>query len=195
MRIPNHSLKRGFTLIELLVVVAVIAILVALAFPAYHAAIGARNESQVLSNMRQVGSAFILYANDHSYILPGRVTAANGVVPNKWPYLIGQYLGDVRVYASVFDTQNWIVRGLTAADAMSNTSNNTSYIMNGYNDLNAFNTPVTIRLNAFPDTSDIILLGVPKIGIHDQFYMDFEEGPNGNENDVLDLTAYNGGSS
>jgi prepilin-type N-terminal cleavage/methylation domain-containing protein/prepilin-type processing-associated H-X9-DG protein len=192
--------RRAFTLIELLVVIAIIAILAALLFPALKAAIGARDESVALSNMRQIGTGFMLYANDHSYVMPGRATeasaGADGSQPQKWPYLIGQYLHDVRVYASSFDTQNWILRGLTQTDAMSNSQNNTSFIMNGYNDLGSFqNSNVTIRLNAFPETSDIILLGMLKIGVHDQFYMDFEEGPNGNENDVLNTNGVNGGAN
>jgi prepilin-type N-terminal cleavage/methylation domain-containing protein/prepilin-type processing-associated H-X9-DG protein len=188
--------KRGFTLVELLVVIAIIALLVGLIYPALKAATGARDESVSLSNMRQIGSAFMLYANDHSYILPGRAAGQNGAEPNKWPFLLSQYLGDVRVYASSFDTSNWIVRGLTVQQAESNSQNNTSFIMNGYNDLNAFQNPnVTIRLNAFPDTADIIMLGMLKIGVHSQFYMDFEEAPNGNENDFLETAAYKGGSN
>ncbi|MGA3171458.1 MAG: type II secretion system protein [Chthoniobacteraceae bacterium] len=188
--------KRGFTLIELLVVIAIIALLVGLIYPGIKTALASRDESVSLNNMRQIGAAFILYANDHSYVLPGRVYTQNGAQPNKWPYLLSQYLGDVRVYASSFDTSNWIIRGLTAQQAVSNSQNNTSFIMNGYNDLNTFeDSSVTIRLNAFPETSDIILLGMLKIGVRDQFYMDFEEEPNGNENDYLETAAYKGGSN
>jgi len=188
--------KRGFTLVELLVVIAIIALLIALIYPAIKTALASRDESVSLNNMRQIGAAFILYANDHSYILPGRASTQSGTQPSKWPYLLSQYLGDVRVYASSFDTQNWIIRKLTPTDAVSNSQNNTSFIMNGYNDLNSFQDPnVTVRLNAFPNTSDIILLGMLDIGVHDQFYMDFEEGPNGNENDVLNTAAFKGGSN
>ena len=185
----------AFTLIELLVVIAIIAILAALFFPAMKAVNGARNESVALSNMRQVGAAFILYANDNSYMLPNRPAGGGGATPDKWPVLLSKYLSDVRVYASSYDTQNWIIRGLSPTDAVSNNANNTSFIMNGYNDLGTLNNPaVQIRINQFPSTSDIILLGTPIIGSR-QFYMDFEEAPNGNENDVLQLAAFNGGSN
>ena len=50
---------------------------------------------------------------------------------------------------------------------------------------------------SFPSTSNIILLGTPKNPTtanptqahNQQYYMDFEEPPNGNQNDVLDLAA------
>ena len=195
---------RAFTLIELLVVIAIIGILAALLFPGLKAALAARDETVALSNMRQIGVAFILYANDNSYMLPSRATnqsTGDGSTPDKWPVLLSKYLSDVRVYASSFDTQNWVIRGLTTAQALSNTGNNTSFIMNGYNDLNTLDNPnVTIRLNAFPSTSTIILLGTPlnppfSTQHNTQYYMDFAEAPNGNENDVLNLAAFNGGSN
>jgi len=188
----------AFTLIELLIVIAIIAILAALLFPGLKAVNASRDESVALSNMRQIGVAFSLYANDNSYLLPGRVTS------NKWPTLLSRYLSDIRVYASSFDTQNWVIRGLTTAQALSDTGNNTSFIMNGYNDLGAFNdSTVQVRTLSFASTSDIILLGTPKNPTaanptqahNQQYYMDFEEAPNGNEYDVLDLAAFNGGSN
>jgi len=193
----------AFTLIELLLVIAIICILAALFFPAMRAVNNTRDETVALSNMRQIGASFILYANDNSYNLPSRISSGN-----KWPALLSQYLSDVRVYASSYDRQNWVARGLTAAQAISNNGNNTSFIMNGYNDLGSYangegTAPVPVRLNAFPNTSNIILLGTPKNPTltnpstphNSQYYMDFEEAPNGNQNDVLDLAAFNGGSN
>ena len=187
---------RAFTLIELLVVIAIICILAALLFPAIKSVYAARDESVALSNMRQIGAAFILYANDNSYLLPGRAEPAPGQASaDKWPALLAKYLSDYKVYASTYDKHNWIIRGLTPDQAIANDGNNTSYIMNGYNDLGAYGSPnVQVRLNTFTQTSDIILLGTP-ITPNSQYYMDFEEAPNGNENDVLQLAAFNGGSN
>jgi prepilin-type N-terminal cleavage/methylation domain-containing protein/prepilin-type processing-associated H-X9-DG protein len=202
------SANSGFTLIELLVVIAIICILAALLFPALKAANASRDETVALSNMRQIGAAFTLYANDNSYMLPSRVTTASG--GQKWPGLLSKYLSDVRVFASSFDLKNWVAIGQTPAYAISDNGNNTSFIMNGYNDLgtmtNGGNSPapaVQIRINAFPNTSEIILLGIPKeptasnptLAHNTQYYMDFEEYPNGNEYDVLDLSQFNGGSN
>ncbi len=189
--------NRAFTLIELLVVIAIIGILAALLFPGIKSALAARDESVALSNMRQIGVGFNLYANDHSYLLPGRAeppAGSNGPV-DKWPALIGAYLNDFRVFASSYDKNNWIIRGLPSTSATSSSENNTSYIMNGYNDLGTFDAPnVQVRINAFPSTSNIILLGTPMTP-NTQFYMDFEEAPNGNQYDVLQLAAFNGGSN
>ena len=198
----------AFTLIELLTVIAIIGILAALFFPAIKAAYAARDETVALSNLRQIGSAFTLYANDNSYMLPSRVTTASG--GDKWPALLAKYLSDIRVFASSYDLKNWVARGLTPAQALSDTGNNTSFIMNGYNDRgtmsgggNSTDAPVAIRMNQFATLSNIILLGTPKEPTlanpgqahNTQYYMDFEEPPNGNENDVLDLAACNGGSN
>lgn len=57
--------NRAFTLIELLVVIAVIAILVALLLPALSAAKESARSTRCLANIRQLGLAVSLYADDH----------------------------------------------------------------------------------------------------------------------------------
>jgi prepilin-type N-terminal cleavage/methylation domain-containing protein len=55
----------GFTLVELLVVIAVIAVLLAILIPATRAAREQGQRAVCLSNLRQLTSAWIQYADDH----------------------------------------------------------------------------------------------------------------------------------
>ncbi|MBQ0104882.1 MAG: DUF1559 domain-containing protein [Armatimonadetes bacterium] len=57
-------MKKGFTLIELLVVIAIIAILAAILFPVFAQAREKARQTSCLSNCKQLGTAFQLYADD-----------------------------------------------------------------------------------------------------------------------------------
>jgi prepilin-type N-terminal cleavage/methylation domain-containing protein/prepilin-type processing-associated H-X9-DG protein len=57
--------KKAFTLIELLVVIAIIAILAAILFPVFAQAKAAAKKTACLSNMKQLGLAQNMYANDY----------------------------------------------------------------------------------------------------------------------------------
>jgi prepilin-type N-terminal cleavage/methylation domain-containing protein/prepilin-type processing-associated H-X9-DG protein len=58
------TIKRAFTLIELLVVIAIIAILAAILFPVFAQAKDSAKQIACLSNMKQLGTALILYMGD-----------------------------------------------------------------------------------------------------------------------------------
>ncbi|MBI4024184.1 MAG: prepilin-type N-terminal cleavage/methylation domain-containing protein [Verrucomicrobia bacterium] len=72
---PNLQNRRrasigSFTLIELLVVIAIISILAALLMPALKSAQERARQIKCVSNLRQIGQAFFLYANDNDGYWP-----------------------------------------------------------------------------------------------------------------------------
>lgn len=62
--------RSAFTLIELLVVIAIIAILAAILFPVFAQAREKARAISCLSNMRNIGTAVQMYAQDHDGTLP-----------------------------------------------------------------------------------------------------------------------------
>jgi prepilin-type N-terminal cleavage/methylation domain-containing protein/prepilin-type processing-associated H-X9-DG protein len=63
-------MRRAFTLIELLVVIAIIAILAAIIFPVFSRAQEQARKSACASNLKQIGLACHMYAQDHDELLP-----------------------------------------------------------------------------------------------------------------------------
>lgn len=81
--------RTAFTLIELLVVIAIIAILAAILFPVFSQAKEAAKKTQSMGNLRQVGSASLIYANDNEDTFP--ITERGGDVDDAHEY----YWGDM----------------------------------------------------------------------------------------------------
>src|SRR3954447_10978510 len=63
-------MRRGFTLIELLVVIAIIAILAAILFPVFAQAREKARGASCLSNLKQMGLAWMMYAQDYDERYP-----------------------------------------------------------------------------------------------------------------------------
>ncbi|MBQ7256239.1 MAG: DUF1559 domain-containing protein [Abditibacteriota bacterium] len=82
--------KKGFTLIELLVVIAIIAILAAILFPVFAQAREKARAANCLSNMKQIGTATMLYVDDYDETYP----PSNGSGYNGWAIKVLPYAGN-----------------------------------------------------------------------------------------------------
>ncbi len=98
---PRSKVAAAFTLIELLVVIAIIAILAALLLPVIAKSKEQGRSAACLSNLRQVGVALQLYAQDHDNKVPTLFDVAAGVPPTndltRMELVLSNYLGNVRV--------------------------------------------------------------------------------------------------
>lgn len=67
---PSRPRRQGFTLIELLVVIAIIAILASILFPVFAQAREKARQAMCASNLKQIGTAFHMYAQDYDETFP-----------------------------------------------------------------------------------------------------------------------------
>ena len=91
MTISRQKIQ-GFTLLELLTVVAIIAVLCSILIPALHGVRFSAQQASCASNMRQIGSALLLYAAANDNKLPE--TSHTAAFGQSWIYTLSEYLGD-----------------------------------------------------------------------------------------------------
>ena len=104
MRRSEH--QPGFSLVELLVAIAIIAVLAALAIPAIAGAQERSHSVACLGQMRQIGSAVLLYAQDNQGRFPRSGHSAGPNHEPGWAASIAPYLGAHAADA----TAEWINR-------------------------------------------------------------------------------------
>ncbi|MFP3903313.1 MAG: DUF1559 domain-containing protein [Armatimonadota bacterium] len=87
---------RGFTLIELLVVIAIIAILAAILFPVFARAREKARQTSCLSNVKQLGLGFMMYAQDYDEtLIPLRTSSYEG--GPTWYQIIQPYIKNEQI--------------------------------------------------------------------------------------------------
>jgi len=82
------NIQKAFTLIELLVVIAIIAILAGLLLPALAKAKAKAQRINCISNLKQVGLSYRMFANDQGGKFPWDVVAPDGCASDDDPYKV-----------------------------------------------------------------------------------------------------------
>lgn len=93
--------RDGFTLIELLVVIAIIAILAALLLPVLSRAIERGNRANCMNNLRQLGTAMQMYAQDNQEDFP----YYEGNVRRSFALMTPRYVETGRLFTCASDQQ------------------------------------------------------------------------------------------
>ena len=192
--------KAAFTLLELLCAIAVMALLTAIAIPATRARYYVARTKSV-SNLRQLGVAARLYANEHEQRIPGQASPAGLPLPGldgssdpPWPSLLVSYLSpsDPRVLVDPLDPA---AAKLTASQILSSDSNHTGYLYNGFDDLSEGGSPLReVPLTAIDSATNVVLMSQKTRGAK-PFYATLLTAPLDLLLSALDLGAYDGGSN
>lgn len=136
--------EAGFTLIELLVVIAIIAILAAILFPVFAQAREKARQTACLSNIKQLGIAFMQYSQDYDETF---TCGISGTRYSGWAYTVMPYVKNTSVFACPSDTYV-----STSAGTYTLSYAYSPWLM-GYNSGNAINPPVVAAQMRAPASS------------------------------------------
>jgi prepilin-type N-terminal cleavage/methylation domain-containing protein len=143
--LPSHC-RSAFTLIELLVVIAIIAILAAILFPVFAQAREKARQATCVSNIKQLGLAFLQYNQDWDEMMPIGNNYGGNTGGLGWAGQIYPYIKNVDVFVCPNDEGK-----------SSSTRTVCSYALNG--NLNApSNVPTPLPVSQFTAPANTVVL-------------------------------------